>query len=50
MANYFEAIDSTPRDGSNKKLPPITQSLAGVLEVTDITKEDYQEYLEKKHQ
>ncbi|MBO6537437.1 MAG: hypothetical protein JJ966_14540 [Balneolaceae bacterium] len=50
VANYFEAIDSTPRDGSNKKLPPITQSLAGVLEVTDITKEDYQEYLEKKHQ
>ncbi|HKI47125.1 MAG TPA: DUF6364 family protein [Balneolales bacterium] len=48
VADYFALIE-TEHVSSERELPPITASLAGILKNTDIQEEDYKKHLEDKY-
>lgn len=48
VADYFTLIEEE-QASADRKLPPITASLAGILKNADIREEDYETYLEDKH-
>ena len=45
VANYFQVLMQQPEKPS---LSPVTQSLIGILESSDIEQKDYKDYLEEK--
>lgn len=48
VADYFSLIEKgTP--SFEEELPPITSSLSGILNDTDLREEDYKQYLVEKH-
>lgn len=49
VANYFEALESPEKEQFEQSLPPITKSLAGVLEVVLVSEENYRSHLEEKY-
>ncbi|HKJ30200.1 MAG TPA: DUF6364 family protein [Balneolales bacterium] len=49
VADYFVLIDETEHVSSERDLPPITASLAGILKKSDIQEEDYKKHLEEKY-
>ena len=48
VAEYFVLL-KTPDENSQEQLPPITQSLRGVLRGSNVDEQDYQQFLEKKY-
>ena len=46
VADYFQALNQLTEDD---KMPPITQSLIGVIPNTSLTTQDYKQHLEKKY-
>ena len=51
VAEYFAVLTTNNEDGDafEKKLPPITRSLVGVLKESEYDPEGYQRYLEEKY-
>ncbi len=49
VSAYFRVLSKPQAAGIPASLPPITASLLGCLEGAGDTKEDYLDYLEKKH-
>lgn len=52
IADYLAllAASTAPSTEVNDALPPITRSLLGVLQQSDVDEHDYHEHLEKKYQ
>lgn len=52
VSDYFRLlmIDEPGLDRSTESLPPITQSLIGMLSGAQVDEDDYYAYLEEKHQ
>jgi len=48
VADYFAMLDEWSAS-KMEELPPITQSLQGVLRESKLSKKDYQKYLEDKY-
>lgn len=48
VADYFALIEDE-QSATDRKLPPITASLAGILKNEDIQEEDYKNHLEEKY-
>ena len=48
VAEYF-ALLKTPNENSQEQLPPITQSLRGVLRGSNVDEQDYQQFLKEKY-
>jgi len=46
VSDYFELLT---KDADSPEIPPITQSLTGLLENTDASQDVYKKYLEKKY-
>ncbi len=49
VADYFALFVENEPVPSERELPPITASLAGILKNTDIREEDYKKHLEEKY-
>jgi len=47
VTNYFQFLKKTKTKKKQAELPPITQSLKGILSKVD--ERDYKKYLEEKH-
>ena len=48
VAEYFVLL-KTPDENSQEQLPPITQSLRGVLRGSNVDEQDYQQFLKEKY-
>ena len=48
VADYFSLLVQKNQT-TNSELPPITQSLIGILSSSSIDESDYRQYLEKKY-
>jgi len=48
VANYFALIE-TEQPSTDRKLPPITSSLTGILKNKEVQEEDYKKHLEEKY-
>lgn len=47
VADYFRTLETGEKRAEN--LPPLTRSLYGILEGSELGEEAYREHLEKKH-
>jgi hypothetical protein len=48
VADFFDLLSKQP-EIEDKELPPITRSLYGIIELSQIDEEDYKKHLEEKY-